>query len=324
MQNGSCADTASKNILVRFIKDDIILTHDTTICLGVAKQLLTIPSLNFCWSPTTYLSDANAANPITTTPTSITYYFTAEIPGTNFITNGDFTADNTGFTSQYAFANPNTTEGQYFVGTSAQAWNPAMSNCTDHTTGNGNMLLVNGASIPNVTVWAQTVTVTPNTNYAFSTWIQSLYPPNPAQLSFSINSSDIGSPITAALPNCTWTQFYTTWNSGNNTSASIAIINKNTFVQGNDFALDDISFSPVLIKRDSVIISVDSPQVKAGNDTVVCAGKTVQLTTTGAATYNWTPSTGLSNAAIADPLATPTATTTYIVTGINAKGLLRR
>ena len=319
-QNSSCTDTITKNIMVGFTKDDIILTHDTTICYGSTKQLLTTPALlDFCWSPITYLSDPASANPTTSTTVPITYFFTAEVPGVNLITNGDFNGGNTGFTSQYSFANPNVTEGQYFVGPSAQAWNNLMSNCAGHS-GTGNMLLVNGASVPDVNVWAQTITVVPNTNYAFSTWIQSLYPPNPAQLSFSINGSNIGNTITATLPNCNWTQFYTTWNSGNNTAASIAIVNKNTEVQGNDFALDDISFSPVIIKRDSVKITIDTPFVKTNADTTICAGKPVQLTSIGAASYNWSPANGLNNAGIANPVATPVVTTEYIVTGTSSKG----
>ena len=320
VQNGGCTDTITKNISVNILRDDIILTKDTTICFGTTKQLITAPSLGFCWMPTTYLDDPLSANPVTNTPVPITYFFTAEIPGNNIITNGDFSAGNSGFTSQYNFANPNTTEGEYFVGTNPQNWNASLSPCTDHTTGNGNMLLVNGAPIGDVSVWNQTVTVTPNTNYAFATWVQALFPPNPAQLSFSINGGDVGTLITASLPTCTWSRFYTTWNSGNNTNASISIINKNTLVQGNDFALDDISFSPVLIKRDSVIISVDKPVVKTNNDTLVCAGNKVQLLASGAATYNWLPSAGLSNAAISNPIATAGDTTQYIVTGISAKG----
>ena len=317
--NGTCTDSITKNILITYLQDDIILTNDTTICFNTVKQLLTKPSLSFCWSPTTYLSDPTSASPTTSTTVPITYFFTAEVPGVNIIVNGDFNGGNTGFTSQYSFANPNVTEGQYFVGPSAQAWNNLMSNCAGHS-GTGNMLLVNGASVPDVNVWAQTITVVPNTNYAFSTWIQSLYPPNPAQLSFSINGSNIGNTITATLPNCNWTQFYTTWNSGNNTVASIAIVNKNTEVQGNDFALDDISFSPVIIKRDSVKITIDTPFVKTNADTTICAGKPVQLTSIGAASYNWSPANGLNNAGIANPVATPVVTTQYIVTGTSSKG----
>ena len=318
--NGTCTDTITKNISIDILRQDIVLTHDTTICFGTTKQLLTAPSLNFCWSPTTYLNDPALANPTTNTPVPITYFFTAEIPGSNIITNGEFSWGNTGFTSQYNFANPNVTEGQYFVGPNPQNWNASLSACTDHTTGNGNMLLVNGAPVADVNVWTQTVPVSPNTNYAFSTWVQALFTPNPAQLNFSINGGTLGNLITASLPTCTWTQFYTTWNSGNNTSATISIVNKNTFVQGNDFALDDISFSPVLIKRDSVIITVDHPFVKANNDTLICAGNSVQLSAYGSVNYNWSPVAGLTNAGIANPVATPSASTQYIVRGTDGNG----
>ena len=195
-----------------------------------------------------------------------------------------------------------------------------MSNCADHTTGNGNMMMINGAPAPDINIWKQTVTVTPNTNYAFSTWVQALWPPNPAQLGFSINGIDIGNAITASLPTCTWTQFYTTWNSGNSTSATISIVNKNTFVQGNDFALDDISFAGVFIERDSVKISVNNPFIKANNDSIVCSGSKIQMNTSGAASYTWTPATGLSNAAMANPVATINNTITYFVSGINNFG----
>ncbi|MEP7110767.1 MAG: LamG-like jellyroll fold domain-containing protein [Ferruginibacter sp.] len=319
-QTGTCVDSILKNILVNTINEDIILTPDTTICFDYTKQLFTSPALSFCWSPDTYLNDPNSPNPITSATESITYFFTAEIPGSNIITNGDFNLGNTGFTSQYNFANPNIQEDQYFVGTNPQAWYPAFSSCPDHTNGNGNMMLVNGAPVPDKIIWSQTVSVFPNTNYAFSTWIQAIYPTNPAQLSFSINGSNMGSLITASLPACTWNQFYTTWNSGKNTTATISIVNKNTFVQGNDFALDDISFSPVLIKRDSVKITIDTPHVITNADTAICAGYPVQLTAAGAVTYSWLPSAGLSNSGIANPVATPAGTTQYIVSGTNDKG----
>src|SRR4029079_16258020 len=78
---------------------------DTTICNGGTKQLRTIPSLNFCWSPITYLDDPLLPNPVTSTPKNITYYFIAEVTGKSIITNGNFNGGNTGFTSQYNFAN---------------------------------------------------------------------------------------------------------------------------------------------------------------------------------------------------------------------------
>ena len=320
IQNGVCTDVLTKNILVSFAKDNIILTSDTTICFGNTKQLFTVPALNFCWTPVTYLNNPKSANPITSTPVPITYFFTAEVQGTNLITNGDFSADNTGFTSSYNYMDPTITEAQYFIGTNPQKWSPLLSPCTDHTTGNGNMMLVNGASIPDVNVWSQTVPVTPNTNYAFSTWVLAMYSPNSAQFIFSINNKDVGNIFSPILPTCTWNQFYTTWNSGNNTTATISVVNKNTAIGSNYFALDDISFASVLIKKDSIVISVDKLAVKTNIDTSVCVGEVVKLSANGAITYNWLPAKGLNNSAINNPIASPANTTQYIVTGTNAKG----
>jgi gliding motility-associated-like protein len=310
----------SKLISINILQDNVILTTDTTICFNTTKQLRTQPALSFCWFPSTYLNDPRVPNPITSAPVPITYYFTAEMMGTNLIINGNFSGGNIGFTSGYHYAPNNITEGEYFVGPSPKAWNAALSSCTDHTTGNADMLLVNGSPVPDINVWKQTVPVTPNTNYAFSSWIQALYTPNPAKLSFSINGSDIGNLITTSLPTCTWTQFYTTWNSGNNTSAVISIANKNTEIQDNDFALDDISFAPVYIKRDSVKITIDTPMVRTLTDTATCKGTPVQLTSTGAVQYSWSPASGLHSASVSNPIATPADTTRYIVTGTNANG----
>lgn len=52
----------------------------------------------------------------------------------------------------------------------------------------------------------------------------------------------------------------------------------------------------------------------------ICVGQSTSLQTTGAMSYSWSPSTGLSNANIANPVASPSATTTYTVTGTNANG----
>lgn len=321
---GASKDTIEKLVAIGIINENLILTPDTTICFGATKQLRTVPSLSFCWTPTTYLDNPNSPNPITSATQDITYYFTAETTGANLIVNGNFSQGNTGFTSGYNYTSNNVTEGQYFVGTNPATWNTSLSSCGDHTSGSGNMMLVNGSPVADINVWRQTVNVEPNTNYAFSTWIQALYPPNPAQLQFSINGQVTGAMITASLPTCTWKQFYTTWNSGNNTTADISIVNKNIQIQGNDFALDDISFAEVFIKRDSVKIFVDKPVVTATSDTTICMGKAVQLNVSGAQTYSWTPVLGLSNASIANPIATPASATSYIVAGTSASGCVAK
>lgn len=50
-------------------------------------------------------------------------------------------------------------------------------------------------------------------------------------------------------------------------------------------------------------------------DTTLCKNSSVQLTAIGNFTnYQWTPSTGLSNATIGNPIATPLVSTTYVLT----------
>lgn len=49
-------------------------------------------------------------------------------------------------------------------------------------------------------------------------------------------------------------------------------------------------------------------------DTTICKGASAQLVASGGSKFLWTPATGLSNANIANPIATPAVTTTYDVT----------
>lgn len=198
--------------------------------------------------------------------------------------------------------------------------------CGDHTTGTGNMLMVNGDPTPGITVWkTQSIAVTPNTNYAFSVWVQSIYYANPANLQFSINGVTLGNPVNASPNTCSWNQFFTVWNSGNNTTVTISLINQNTFVEGNDFALDDISFAPVTLVQDSVIVTLDNAAVTASPDTTVCPGAPVKLNAAGSLsispfTYNWSPSAGLSDSTLVNPIATPKTSTTYTVTARTSHG----
>ena len=234
--------------------------NNVSICIGDSAQLQATGGLTYSWSPTAGLSNPNIANPIAHPTTTTTYTVVSSVSSANQIVNGDFSSGNTGFSSSYTYSSPtNTVEGQYIVSTNAQSWNGGMAPCGDHTTGTGNMLIVNGAVTANVSIYCQTVNVVPNTNYAFSTWLQSVTATNPAQLQFSINGSLIGPVFTAASANCAWQQFYTTWNSGANTSATICIVNQNTIASGNDFAIDDISFAPLCTGVDSVKVTVLQP-----------------------------------------------------------------
>ncbi|MBC7614889.1 MAG: gliding motility-associated C-terminal domain-containing protein [Pedobacter sp.] len=53
------------------------------------------------------------------------------------------------------------------------------------------------------------------------------------------------------------------------------------------------------------------------NETTICEKSTVQLIASGGTAYRWEPAQGLSNPAIANPVASPTQTTTYTVSATN-------
>lgn len=52
----------------------------------------------------------------------------------------------------------------------------------------------------------------------------------------------------------------------------------------------------------------------AGNDTAICAGTSAQLHGSGGTVYSWSPAAGLSDPNIANPVATPVASTIYQLT----------
>ena len=66
-------------------------------------------------------------------------------------------------------------------------------------------------------------------------------------------------------------------------------------------------------EKDTVLVTVGNIVAKISNDTAICSGTSVQLLASGGANYTWTPTTGLSNPSIENPIASPTTTTTYKV-----------
>jgi len=153
-----CTDTVSKIINVSVQKDSAIITNDTTICAGSSVKLKAVKGLDYCWSPSRTLSDSSVQNPVATPTSTTTYYLNSQTLGKNLVVNGNFSGGNTGFSSEYIYQPPqNINEGVYWIGTNPKIWNGGMSPCTDHTSGNGNMMMVNGATKTNINVWKQTI-----------------------------------------------------------------------------------------------------------------------------------------------------------------------
>jgi gliding motility-associated-like protein len=73
--------------------------------------------------------------------------------------------------------------------------------------------------------------------------------------------------------------------------------------------------------KDTIDVTVlPLPVVKTINDSLVCSTNSIVLTTTGAASYQWFPSTGLNNTAISNPIFNYNQDITYYVTGTAVNG----
>ncbi|WP_338226614.1 PKD-like domain-containing protein [Algoriphagus taiwanensis] len=158
---------------------------------------------------------------------------------------------------------------------------------TNNATGPRNFMMVNGGALigsplRQPVIWRQEVAVEQFTEYYFSAWAMNLNPASNARLQFKINGQLVGTVLdlsTAPEPTSqaqvgldNWREFRSnpSWSSGTATTAIIEIVNLNTALGGNDFALDDISFgtlSPFIRLTsavgtdDSQVVCEDSPIV---------------------------------------------------------------
>jgi len=193
----------------------------------------------------------------------------ATMAAPNLVANGDFEADNTGFTSDYAYApGGNSTEGQYTVRSNPSPWNGLFISAADHTSGSGLMYVGNGSPTNGSVVWASgPIVVTQNTNYFFEAFVMNVccagpFPGNsPSILEFSVaglTTESLGTATTNLALAGTWEGLSKSWNSGLNTSVTLSLINRNTAAAGNDFALDD-----VFLGTTSTVTPVPEPETYA-------------------------------------------------------------
>jgi hypothetical protein len=183
------------------------------------------------------------------------------------------------------------------------AWSPSGGNtaiAANLTAGNYNVTVTDGAGCSS----SLQVTINEPNELVIT---ESIIDVNCGSLDGQINTSVVGG---------TGTYTYG-WAPNGETSTSISNLISGTYslivIDGNGCAVSE-TYAVGLVG--SLLITAN-PLI-----TNIIEGQTVQLNATGAATYSWTPIVGLSCTNCPNPIASPTVTTIYTVTGTDAAGCI--
>ncbi|MDB5200740.1 MAG: hypothetical protein JWQ27_149 [Ferruginibacter sp.] len=306
------SDDITVNIAPQLIVKSI---EDSSICPSVQIQLQTTGAVTYSWTPVNAVSSPNISNPIFIGTASQPVY----VSGT--ATNGCIAKDTVNITIKAA---------------------PLVKTIVDST-------ICAGTTISLVTTGAQTYswtpspglsnTSSPNPTFSAVPGTYALYVTGTAANNCTgkdtVNVTVRQLPVFNIPPNkemCENSSVSLDGNNGNNVdylwSPGTDLSNNNT---SNPVATpaSTISYNlkvtdrQCMTSRDfTIIVTVnDLPVVDAtkSND-ISCTQPTAQLTATGAGSYSWSPAASLNNALIANPVASPTTNTTYLVIGRDGNG----
>ncbi|MFZ9846941.1 MAG: hypothetical protein ACO3EE_02170 [Flavobacteriales bacterium] len=97
-------------------------------------------------------------------------------------------------------------------------------------------------------------------------------------MQIKINNVNVGAQVSLTGTECSWKNITGTWASGVSVSAQVCIYDNNIVSNGNDFGLDDISFTTADTCRvsDTIVVTVNpKPVVNLGADIATCAASAV-------------------------------------------------
>ena len=318
--NGSCTNRDTVNVTV-IVAPGADAGDADTICRGVTKTLGGSPTsscaiCSYSWSPTAALNDSSSPNPITSTLITRTYAVTVT-DGNNCTSTASVLIH---VSNPVAEAGANTSlciTDSVMIGGSptatggiapyAYVWSPAASLSSAVVANPNSKATVNTK---------YTLTVTDNIGCkAYDSVNVTVFPLPVASVAFSDTVSCPGDTIqlfvSAGFSSYAWSPSSRI----NNTSVFNPLVYPidttvyKVVVTDANGCKDDTMVKVNVIEKIAVMLSPYP-------DTMICAGEAVQLqaNVTGATSYAWTPTTGLNNPAIPNPIATPGSSTTYTIT----------
>ncbi|MEO5684288.1 MAG: gliding motility-associated C-terminal domain-containing protein [Chitinophagaceae bacterium] len=282
-------------------------TNDTAVCQRTTVQLNVTGGNGYTWLPAAGLSNTNIPNPLATPVATTTYYFT--VSNTIGCSRSDSIKVLVKPNPVISKTNDSTicknkTIQLSVSGGASYTWLPNQ--------GLSNTSIANPIATPgsNATYY---VTVTSSGNCSSTDSIKVFV--NPSPVITKTNDTAICQQKTVQLnvsggSSYTWLPAAGLSNTGIANPLVTPLVTTNYyFTAANIFNCSTSDSIKVLVKPNPVIVKT--------NDTAICNGKTIQLHVSGGNSYTWLSNTGLSDASIPDPVATPTRNTTYYVTVTN-------
>ncbi|MCW3084951.1 MAG: hypothetical protein JWP12_2317 [Bacteroidetes bacterium] len=280
---------------------------DLSLCTGSSATLNGSGATNYVWSPGATLSDSTIANPVTTPTVATTY----TLVGTDV--NGCVNTDTVSVTLNglviTASANTAICAGNSttlsVTGALTYVWSPAASLNND--------TLANPVATP-IGTTTYTVIGTAGNGCSDTAFVTVTVNPLPVVNAGSSLSICIGSTANLSVTGATsyvWTPGGALNDSTISNPISSATVTTFYTVYGTD--------ANGCTASDTISVMVHPiPVANAGPNVGICAGSSTTLGASGGGTYSWSPATGLSSTVIANPIATPSVTTTYTVTVMGA------
>lgn len=278
---------------------------DVQICIGDTAQLSANGALNYAWYSSLYLSDTSISNPLA-----------YPIDTTNFIVIG---TDINGCTNQDTVAVivnplPNANAGPDAAICSGDSTQLTASGGNSYSwtpiTDLSNPLINNPFASPTATT-DYIVTVTDSNGCVQNDTVQIVV--NPIPVIFAGNDTAICINDTIQL-NATGGTSYT-W-TPNQDISNVSVANPLVYPLSTTSYIVEGTDANSCKNSDTITITVNPlPTITAGSDVQICIGDSAQLNASGGNTYLWTPNLSLTADNIANPLAFPNDTTTYVVQG---------
>ena len=289
--------------------------NNVSLCTGTNAALGTasINGHTYSWQPTSGLSSGVVSNPVASPAMTTVYTLTETITATGCsktntvtVTVNPLPAANTGSNATICSGGSVAIGGASVLG-NTYSWSPSA--------GLSSTIVSNPMTNPiATTTYVVTETITA-TGCSKSNSVTVTV--NPLPLAVAGSDVTICSGNSAVLGTTNISGHTYLWSPSTGLSSSTVSSPVATPVETTTYTITETITGTSCSKSNTVTVTVNPlPTANAGNNVSICLGSSTSIGASliSGSSYSWSPSTGLSSSIVSNPVATPTVTTTYVLT----------